>query len=163
LNANDLLLWTDDLSVRTQEVDAQHKGLFDLINRLHVVIRENHGSEPTREILDQLAESIQDHFLFEESLMRLTHYAGYAAHKDQHEALMEKLRTLQDSLDNGSITMTVDLMHFHKTWWNEHIRNSDRHFSIHYENSELVHGTKTDRDSERSEWSAQEKHWWKFW
>lgn len=110
LSATGLFLWTDDLSVRTQDVDEQHKALIELINQLYVAIRENRDKGTLREIFDQLTESAHAHFLFEESLMRLTQYAGYAAHKAQHEAVLEQLQTLQGKLDKESATISVELL-----------------------------------------------------
>lgn len=161
LSASELFLWSDDLSVPTQDVDEQHKELIDLINQLYVAINENHGKDTSREILDQLIESMQAHFLFEESLMRLTHYVDYAAHKEQHEALMEQMRALQGKLDKETAAITVELLHFHKNWWSQHIRSSDRNFSTHYEQSGLAQhagGTPKDADTKQNK-----PAWWKFW
>lgn len=161
LNANTLFLWTDDLSVDIQEVDEQHKGLIGLINQLHVAVSENHGKDTAREILDQLAESTRTHFLLEESLMRLTHYSGFAVHKEQHESLMEQMRMLQQKLDVQDITINVELLHFLKNWLTQHIGACDRDFSAHFAKSGL---------NQYSNWSqetgqAMQKKpgWWKFW
>ena len=69
----ELFHWSDDFSINIQEIDEQHKVLVDLLNQLHVAIREHHGKTTSREILNRLAEYTRTHFLLEESLMRLTH------------------------------------------------------------------------------------------
>lgn len=159
--ANAPFLWTEDLSVHIQEVDEQHKGLFDLINQLHIAIRDNHGSETAREILNQLAESTRTHFLLEESLMRLTHYTGFAGHKGQHEALMEEMRTLQHTLDNEGAAITTDLLHFLNNWLTQHINSCDQPFSLHFEQSGL---SRYSNWSQATEQAMQTKRWWwKFW
>jgi hemerythrin len=161
LTATGFFLWSDDFSVRTQDVDEQHKELITLINQLYVAINENRDQNTLREIFDQLTESAQAHFLFEESLMRLTQYAGYAAHKAQHEAVLEQLQTLQRKLDNESATISTAILDSHKHWWSQHISSSDQHFSTHYEASELARHAGS---APESAGAAQAKRvWWRFW
>lgn len=154
--ANDLFLWTDDLRVDIRDVDEQHKGLFDLIKQLQIAISEKHEKEAAREILDQLAESTRQHFLLEESLMRLTHYPEFAAHKNQHESLMEQMRTLQHKLDNESAAINIDLLQFLYDWLTKHIGSSDQRFSKHFEKSELGQAPAVAP-------GAQQKWWRKYW
>lgn len=161
MSATGLFLWTDDLSVRTQDVDEQHKALIELINQLYVAIRENRDKGTLREIFDQLTESAHAHFLFEESLMRLTQYAGYAAHKAQHEAVLEQLQTLQGKLDKESATISVELLDAHKHWWSNHISSSDQHFSTHYEASGLAQHT--GGAPKIAGTTLRKCAWWKFW
>lgn len=161
LNANTLFLWTDDLSVDIQEVDEQHKGLIGLINQLHVAVCENHGKDTAREILDQLAESTRTHFLLEESLMRLTHYSGFAVHKEQHESLMEQMRMLQQKLDVQDITINVELLHFLKNWLTQHIGTCDRNFSAHFAKSGL--NLYSNWSQETGQAMQKKPGWWKFW
>ena len=95
----ELFHWSDDFSINIQEIDEQHKVLVDLLNQLHVAIREHHGKTTSREILNRLAEYTRTHFLLEESLMRLTHYPGFEIHKAQHEELISQVVALQEKLD----------------------------------------------------------------
>jgi hemerythrin len=161
LSTNDALRWTDDLSVRTQEVDEQHKDLINLINRLDISIGKQHGQNTSRAIFDELMESAQEHFLFEESLMRLTHYPEYVHHKEQHEALMEHLRTIQYQLNTEGTDITEDVVHLQKHWWPHHIRSSDQHFSVHYERAGLIQPT--DGSRHKASPTLQKPAWWKFW
>ena len=161
MSTGELSLWTDDLSVRIQEVDEQHKGLFDLIHQLHRALGENRGKEHSRGILDQLAESTRTHFLLEESLMRLTHYTGFTEHKEQHETLMEQMRTLQQTLDEGGAMIGVDVLHFLTDWLTQHIRSCDQEFSVHFEQAGFGRYANWNQATEQA---MQEKRaWWKFW
>ena len=159
LTTSNLFLWTEDLSVATQQVDEQHKGLLDLFNQLHASISEKRGNDTSREIFEALVESTRLHFLFEESMMRLTHYVGYPAHKTQHEFLMEQICAVQTKLDNETGEITIDFLNSHKIWWENHIRGSDRDFSVHYEQSELNKSA----DHENGIASEERATWWKFW
>lgn len=161
MNATDFFLWTDDLSVCVQEVDEQHKGIICLINRLHVAILHKHGRDTEREIFNQLVENTRIHFLLEESLMRLTHYKGFEVHKNQHEGLMDEIRTLTGHLDNGSATMNAELAAFLKSWLTDHIESCDRHFSAHFEKSGLNPYAKW--TNETSQAMDSKPGWWKFW
>lgn len=161
MTTSNLFLWSDDLSVDIQEIDEQHKGLIDLINQLHDAISSNQEQEASREILNQLAEGTRTHFLLEESLMRLTHYSGFAVHKNQHETLMDEMRQLLQKLDAGSTTISLDLLHFLKNWLTEHIRSCDVHFSAHFKKSGL-HNYST-WDPATAQAMQRKPAWWKFW
>lgn len=161
MSASELSLWTDDLSVHIQEVDEQHKGLFDLIQQLHLALGENRGEDDSRAILEQLAESTRTHFLLEESLMRLTHYAGFAGHKEQHETLMEQMRALQHKLDEEGAALSVDLVHFLTGWLTQHIRSCDRDFSAHFEQAGF--GRYANWNQATAQAMQEKRAWWKFW
>ena len=60
--STELFHWTDEFSIGLQEIDEQHKELVELLNQLHVAIKEHHGSTTSRQILDKLADYTCTHF-----------------------------------------------------------------------------------------------------
>jgi hemerythrin len=156
-----LLEWSDSYKVGIQEVDEQHKELVGMLNALHQAIVEHHAKEASRKILDQLADYTRTHFLLEESLMRVTHYPGFEAHKQQHEELIRQVVDLQHKLDTGGATITFELLHFLKVWLAQHINETDKRFGAFFnQNSNL---------KAYSSWSEEvtttmtNKAGWKFW
>lgn len=156
-----LLQWSDSFNVGIQEIDEQHRTLVDLLNQLHAAILEHKGSAACRKILDQLAEYTRTHFLLEESLMRVSHYPDFDAHKQQHEALIGQVKALQEKLDSGQGAISFELLHFLQNWLTKHINESDKRFGGHFKQTSM---------SGYSQWSdevkttmAKKKWWWKFW
>lgn len=157
-----LLEWSDSYKVGIQEVDEQHQELVAMLNALHQAIVEHHAKEASRKILDQLADYTRTHFLLEESLMRVTHYPGFDAHKQQHEELIKQVVDLQHKLDTGGATITFELLHFLKVWLAQHINETDKRFGAFF--------TKADHLKSYANWSEEvsttmtkKKWWWKFW
>lgn len=159
--STDLFKWSDEFSVHVQEIDEQHKVLVGLLNELHVAIREHHGKDTSRAVLDRLAEYTRTHFLLEESLMRLTHFPGFEKHKQQHEELIAQVRDLQQKLDNENVTITFELLHFLKGWLVHHINESDKVLGAHVQQSGLAQFSAWNAEVEQA--MKKKKWWWKFW
>ena len=121
--------WSDELSVGIEEIDNQHKVLVDLVNEMNEAIQHRRGNEVVREILSRLADYTRIHFAVEESLMRILGYAGYEAHKVQHEELLGHVLELQDKVHSGRAAIGFELMHFLKFWLTKHIMESDKNYS----------------------------------
>lgn len=124
--------WSGELSVGIEEIDAQHRVLVGLLNRIHEAIQQRHGTEVTRQIVDQLGEYTRIHFAVEESLMRILHYPEYEQHKDEHDKLIEQLNVLRCKLEEGKASVSYELAHFLKVWLTKHIMESDKHYSPYF-------------------------------
>ncbi len=123
------ITWSGELSVGIEEIDAQHKVLVDLINRMHDAIEEHHGSEVVLGILSDLADYTKIHFAVEESLMRILDYPGYEEHKEIHDELLEHVVELQQKVASGKTAISFELMHFLKSWLSKHILEEDMQYS----------------------------------
>jgi len=155
----DLFHWSDDFSVGIQEIDEQHKELVDLLNQLHVAIHEHHGTETSRKILDDLADYTRTHFAVEESLMRVSNYPEFAAHKQNHEELIGQVIALQEKLDTGQAAITFELLHFLKVWLTRHINEADKRFGAYF----ITTGASPNWSQHVEESMTRKKWWWKFW
>jgi len=155
----ELFKWSDDFSVGVQEIDEQHKELVSLLNQLHDAIHEHHGSEAARRILDELADYTRTHFMVEESLMRISNYPDFEAHKQNHEDLIGQVQALQEKLDSGQAAITFELLHFLKVWLTRHINEADKRFGEHF----TTHGGSTQWSPHVEEAMTKKKWWWKFW
>ena len=110
-----LFTWSDkDFSVGIKEVDEQHHKLVDIVNELHSAIKNKQGRAISMEIISRLAEHTRTHFLFEESLMRVTRYPDAALHKQQHDSLINTVGALQEKLVKENAPISFELLHFLK-------------------------------------------------
>lgn len=129
---DELFPWSDDYSVGVEEIDEQHKVLVRLLNNLHQAIHERHGSEVCSRILDELAEYTRVHFAVEESLMRISNYEDFEAHKKIHTALIQQVQELQVKVREGTAKISFELLHFLKHWLSHHIIEADKQFGRHF-------------------------------
>lgn len=119
--------WTEELSVGIEEIDAQHKILVGLINRLYdETIIHKAGAEVLNEILNELVEYTIIHFAVEESLFRIFDYPGIEVHTQHHNDLKSQVAELQKKLKSGEATLNKDLLIFLKTWLQQHILQEDK-------------------------------------
>ena len=94
-----LLRWKPSFSLGIPSVDLEHRELIAMVNEVYARLEARCGEgEPLaiEAALGEIHAGIAAHFALEEVIMRQTAYAGYAAHKDNHEALLDQIRDLMD-------------------------------------------------------------------
>ncbi len=123
-----LLEWSDKLSVNIDEIDAQHKKLIELINRLNDAWKEDFKREDVRSVFMELIEYTKYHFTSEEKYMEKINYPGLEAHKKQHAAFVNKLKNLQAKCSYNSREVYTDLLSFLSNWIVVHIMHSDQEY-----------------------------------
>jgi hemerythrin len=126
-----LIDWSDEFSVNIKDIDAQHKKLIELINRLHDAMRVGQGKAALDAILTDLVAYTQTHFAFEEQLMAKHGYAAAAEHKQAHDILTESVLKMQKQYQSGALVMSVEVLQFLKQWLSAHIMGSDKRYTAH--------------------------------
>lgn len=129
--SENLIEWSDKLSVGIQEIDEQHKVLVDLLNQLHQAILHHHGAETTGQIMNELCEYTKIHFAVEESILRILDYPDYAEHKDHHEQLLAQVQVLRRKMETEDHSISFELLHFLKKWLTIHILEEDNAYTEH--------------------------------
>jgi hemerythrin len=116
-----LFEWSDSYKVDYPDIDNQHKRWFQIAQELHSAVVTRKGQEVLGQTLSNLVAYTKGHFATEERLM-LTHgYPDYSEHKDQHEALRDKLAQLQRDFETGRATIAMEFLQFFKVWLSHHI------------------------------------------
>jgi len=120
-----LFQWNDSYSVGHQEIDAQHKRLFQFAEELHLAMAGGKGKQMLSQTLANLVNYTKSHFASEEGLMKKYNYPDYPAHKAEHDKLTAKVVAFQNDFNAGRSMLSVDLMQFLKTWLAQHIGQID--------------------------------------
>lgn len=120
------LTWSDSLAVGNTFIDSDHQKLIDMVNRLHVLMQEGKGKEVLDKVLRNLITYTQEHFRREEDLMRNIRYSGFFEHKEEHEKLLKQVLDLQQRFENGTATLSIQMLHFLRDWLVHHIGQSDK-------------------------------------
>lgn len=123
--AGDLIEWGEAWQIGIEELDDHHRVLVDLINELDRAIKEKNGSVVCVAILNDLYDYTRVTFAVEESLMRLMGYPDYAAHKQQHESLVDGLEEISQKYSTGT-NVSFELLSFLRAWLLKHIHTADR-------------------------------------
>lgn len=127
-SSNDLVTWSNDLSLGLDEVDDQHLYLIERINKLWHALLENRDREVVQEIIEELYSYTQTHFIAEEVLMRSFDYPRLAEHQKSHRMFTDHIRKAADDYSNGK-PISMELLHFLNDWLQKHIKVTDRDYA----------------------------------
>ena len=114
--------FTDDCLIGINSLDDDHRYLFELINRVLELLKE----EPTAErqtqvnaILDKLTAYADHHFIKEEEYMEQIRDPELLKQRAQHEFFRQKLTEIQRSAQiagSGQTQTLTELMNFLAKW-----------------------------------------------
>ncbi len=95
-----LLSWKPAYALGIASVDREHQQMIASINAAHARLKIASIHATSRDavaaMLGEIHAGIAAHFALEERLMRAVGYAGYAAHKHDHEKLLEQILDMMD-------------------------------------------------------------------
>ena len=121
----DFFNWSESLATGHHKIDADHKQLISLINRLHSAMSDGQDMFLLGDMLKDLAQYTRDHFDREELLMQRIQYEDYLGHKAEHAELISQLILLQKKFEVGAATLSGDVFMFLSDWLRTHIQSSD--------------------------------------
>jgi len=125
----DLMIWDESFSVNVKEIDDQHKILVSIINDLHSSMKEGKGNEVSDGILDRMVEYTVFHFETEEKYFEEFHYEDAIEHRAEHQAFVEKVLDFKNKFEEGSLSLSIELMNFLVDWLKGHINGSDKKYT----------------------------------
>jgi len=122
-----LLEWSDSYLIGIEELDFEHKDLFDRLNELHRDLASNDDNAWIEGCLGEICSRVGAHFALEERYMQRTKFANYEAHKKEHdtflEVIIEVVETFRANPDPSFRDTLVDQL---QRWVLDHITTSDR-------------------------------------
>jgi hemerythrin len=118
--------WSEALSVGNGQMDADHRELFGLLERLRLAVQENQP-EPLRvDILGELVKFSEKHFRLEELLMARAQFPDQALHRAEHEKLLAQIRELYAKVSKGDLPLSLSVFQFLYGWLARHIEVKDK-------------------------------------
>ncbi|MGE4282482.1 MAG: bacteriohemerythrin [Clostridia bacterium] len=127
-----LFKWKDTFSCNIEEIDRQHKKLFELGSKLDDIISLKDGYDHYDEIMEVLAE-LRDytvyHFGYEEALMKEHNFEQLESHKYQHELFVDKINEVYNkNIDDNQERVTFEILMFVADWISTHILKTDMNY-----------------------------------
>ncbi len=135
-----LLSWKPAYALGIPSVDSEHQELIAMINaahaRLDLASKDATEQEAVAAMLGEIHAGISAHFALEERVMQIAGYADYAAHKDDHENLLEQILDMMDVYaedpEQGRLLLSRSL----SDWFGRHFSSFDA--SLHGELGQSV-------------------------
>ena len=126
-----LIEWNEAFRVGVASVDLEHRALIELINRLHDMLGDRQDIDSVVSMLGEIYAQIAAHFALEEKYMRDSGYPHYAAHKDDHEHLLDELRDIMDRVEDAGSYDEAKLAGELQAWFTEHFQTHDARLHRH--------------------------------
>ncbi|NOX90816.1 MAG: hemerythrin family protein [Calditrichaeota bacterium] len=134
----DKISWKDEYSVGIKEIDAQHKKLINIMNRLIEMRNARVDSELISETLTEMTEYASKHFETEEKYMVEYDYPDYDAHKKVHKEFKKKTAFFCVDTMSHKETIPIEILTFLKDWWINHILKSDMKYKEFFREKGVV-------------------------
>jgi len=115
--------WDDSFSVANEEIDQQHKMLFELASS----IGDDLNQQRIKRIIMDLYKYTREHFAAEEQMMQRISYPKLEEHKKLHEDLITKLNAISAQSINDDESMS-DFITFVYDWLTHHILKKDKDY-----------------------------------
>ncbi len=121
-----LIEWKKDFETGVEDVDHEHQELVELINELHAKLETDADQDTVADFLGEVFARISAHFALEETVMRKHAYDEYAAHKADHEALLDDIRDIMDAHAAGEYSdYATALSDAVRDWFVNHFKTKD--------------------------------------
>jgi hemerythrin len=123
-----ILIWEDAYSVENEEIDNQHKIMFEIINTLIKSIQSNPTKEDVTDIINRLVEYKKEHFATEEKYFKQYNYVDSQKHIDAHSLFSENLQKLSIKYENDPVMLAYELVELLEDWLIDHILKMDHEY-----------------------------------
>jgi hemerythrin-like metal-binding protein len=126
----DLLInWSDLMSVKNGQMDADHKQLVRLINELYSAMWLDQAHTVIQTCLDSLKQYVRYHFQAEEELMAQASYPGLKAHQAVHGTFIDTVADMEKRWQEGDSEVSEQMMDLLQGWLVDHIMKVDMQYT----------------------------------
>ncbi|MFK7741882.1 MAG: bacteriohemerythrin [Planctomycetota bacterium] len=120
--------WQARFELGVAQVDREHRGLVDAMNRIHELSEEKAGKAAIDAAIQKLAELTTQHFRDEELYMEKIGYADRERHGLIHEDMLRKVTEHHEEFRSGDGTLSDRFLQFLVNWLSAHICHIDRKY-----------------------------------
>jgi len=125
-----MITWKEDFRLGIDEIDKQHKRLFDIANEAYDLLKNEFAIDKYDhivEIIKKLKDYTIYHFDYEEDYMKSIGFKKLLSHKVLHDDFKEKINNIDlDKIDQNQDEYIKDILNFLVDWIEKHILKDDR-------------------------------------
>jgi hemerythrin len=118
--------WAKALADAHARMHTEHEIERHLLDDLERAVAERAQAGQVHELLRQLVEHTNLHFLSEQLVMRQLAYPGLEAHEQEHDDLMAQARQLQQHVEAGEVEPTLRFIAAMRHWLTAHMAGKDQ-------------------------------------
>jgi hemerythrin-like metal-binding protein len=119
------IAWREEFSVGLPDVDHEHRELIAMINELAGSLGPQSDVQAILGALGEIHARIAAHFALEEREMRQLNYSALAAHKGDHERLLDDILDIMAGVESPGGYDPALLDRRLSAWFTEHFRTHD--------------------------------------
>lgn len=127
-----LIKWDASFSVNVAEIDNQHQKLVSLINQLDAAMRQGKGREVLDKTIAELITYALTHFKTEETYFEKFGYPDKDDHIKEHREFSQKVAAFKKGMDERRLGLTIEVMDFLSNWLTNHIKGTDKKYSLFF-------------------------------
>ncbi len=139
-----IISWNKEkFTVGIDEIDRQHKGLFDILNQLYSSYQEDKVDNLSiRRTLYKLIDYMFKHFQSEEILLKKYDYPEFKSHREQHQQFKKNIQEKYDYFlshtEHENISsIPIDLIMYLSEWIGKHILKFDKEYSEYFKKNDF--------------------------
>lgn len=125
-----MLKWKNDYSIGIEEIDEQHKILFEISERAYSLLTNDFYTDKydkILEIIEELKNYTIFHFKYEEEYMMSIRYKRFLSHKVEHDDFIEKFNSIDFiSIDQEQDKYIMSILEYLVDWVSSHILENDK-------------------------------------
>jgi hemerythrin-like metal-binding protein len=121
-----LVRWSDRFNLNVAVIDAAHRYLFEILDRLHAELLGARSRQVIDQLLAELVDYTKTHFAEEEALMLAWHEPDIERHRAAHRGLEKRLAEIDAEWRRGDVRASIDFFGFlFGDWLWRHIMETD--------------------------------------
>ncbi len=125
-----LFAWSDEYYIGNEEIDTQHKKLFDILNRLFDICVSKNDVDSVESVTEELESYTHYHFKFEEQLMRDAEYKDLDKHITYHNYFTNEIKFAKRRQAQYRPDTDNKLVEFLSNWLIQHVTEEDKKYAI---------------------------------
>lgn len=131
---DNFIAWNSSYEVGIYSVDAQHKHLVDLTNRLYRACtgEKQDLAKEFQTVMKELVDYVMFHFKDEERIMQEVDYPNFKEHKQKHEQFIKEILSAVSEYTEGQKFVPDNFAFFLRDWLFNHILMTDKVMAKYY-------------------------------
>ncbi|MCK8818034.1 bacteriohemerythrin [Natroniella sulfidigena] len=134
------MLWKEQYKIGIDQVDQQHKELFNRLNSFLTIVRNDepieNKIEEIEKTLDFMGEYVVVHFDSEEKVQQEYNYPDYEEHKEVHERFKAEILKFKEEFEADKCNEDLIMEFSGKllTWLINHVADEDQRIADYVQN-----------------------------